>query len=109
MSQFVLDQLPLLQLLVQADPSTRKNILKHANYDLTSAIVECVHNIILGNLRIANERLKKLKRHKKLLRQIKSSDSKWKHKKKLIVQSGGSFLPILLPPVISFILEKIIN
>lgn len=109
MSHYVLKQLPLLQLLIEVNSKTRKNILKSADFNLITAIVECIHNTLEGNLNITKEKLLKLKKHKKVLRKIKSCDNEWLNKKKIIVQSGGSFLPILLPPVISFVLDRLLK
>lgn len=101
-------QLPLLQILATAAPSTRKKILKAAGYKLVKAIVESVCNVLVGNVKLAPQRVKKLRKHKSTLRKIHSKKSKkWTHKKSIIVQSGGSFLPLLLTPVISYLLDKI--
>lgn len=110
MSDIVLKQLPLLQLLVRAKPITRKNILKVADYELISAIVECVYNVLVGNVEVTHKRYKKLRKHKDILRKVHSKkNTEWSHKKRVIVQSGGSFLPILLSPVITYLLSKIPN
>lgn len=109
MSQYVVEQLPLLQLLINVNDKTRKNILKTADFALITAIAECIHNALQGNLNIPKEKISKLKKHKKVLRKIRSSDNEWLNKKKLIVQSGGSFLPILLPSVISFVLDRLLK
>lgn len=108
MSDVVLKQLPLLQLLATASPITRKKILKAANYELTRAIVECVCNVIVGNIGVTQKRYNKLRKHKNILRMIHSkTNNEWLHKKRLIVQSGGSFLPLLLTPVITYLFSKI--
>lgn len=106
----VTKQLPLLRLLATTAPSTRKTILKAADYNLIKAIVECVYNVLVGNVKLSTQCTKKLRKHKKVLRKIHSKRSKkWKNKKKVIVQSGGSFLPLLLAPVISYLADKIIG
>lgn len=103
-------QLPLLRILATTAPSTRKTILKAADYNLIKAIVECVYNVLVGNVKVSPQCVKKLRKHKKVLRKIHSGKSrKWKNKKKTIVQTGGSFLPLLLAPVISYLAEKIIK
>lgn len=110
MSGIVLKHLPLLQLLATAKPSTRKKILKEANYELIRAIIECVCNVIVGNVAVTQKRYNKLRKHKNILRKLHSkTNNEWLHKKKIIVQSGGSFLPILLAPVVTYLLSKITN
>lgn len=110
MSRCTKRQLPLLQLLAASKPKTRKKILKAANFELVTAIVECVYNVIVGNVAVSSKRCAKLKTYKKILRRIQSTkENDWLKKKKIIVQSGGSFLPLLLQPVISYLLGKIIN
>lgn len=57
--------MPLLELLSKADPSTRKRILRVSNFDLIKAIVECVHNVLKGNVQLKHHHMKQLKKHKK--------------------------------------------
>lgn len=104
----VYKQLPLLQILATATPKSRKKILKAANYQLIKAIVECVYNVLVGNVKVTPKRTEKLRKYKNILRKIHSkNNNKWTEKKSAIVQSGGSFLPLLLTPVISYLLDKI--
>lgn len=106
----VYKQLPLLQILATATPKSRKKILKAANYQLIKAIVECVCNVLVGNIKVAPRHTEKLRKYKNVLRKIHSKkNNKWVHKKSVIVQSGGSFLPLLLTPVISYLLDKIVH
>lgn len=109
MSSLIIHQLPLLELLTKANAQSRKKILVNCDDNLIKAIVECVHNVLKNNIEFKPERIKRLKKHKKTLRQIGHSPHKnINTHKKLIVQSGGSFLPILLAPIVSYLFEQIL-
>lgn len=93
--------LPLLQTIQKAKPKLRKEILKNADTSLIKTIIECVHNVLVGNVPLENKNKKKLLRYKNILRSLVKSKSGIKHKKKIIVQSGGAFLPALLVPIVT--------
>lgn len=110
MSECVLKNLPLLEKLAKAKPAERKKILESASLKLVKSIIECIENVLKGIVKLKKECMKKLKRHKKILRQIYTAGSKQlKHKKTLLIQSGGSFLPLLLTPIISILADKLLN
>lgn len=90
-----------------AKPRQRKKLLQLANVMLIRSIVECVQNVIKGNIQLTKCNIEKLRTHKKILRKISASGDRIKQKKKIIVQHGGSFLPILLAPVIGAIADRI--
>lgn len=106
MSSLVKKQAPLLHILSCAKPSLRKKILKSANTKLISSIVECVYNILAGNVNISSKEKKKLLKHKKILRNIVKFKRNPTKRKKIINQSGGSFLPALLLPIISSLITS---
>lgn len=109
MSECVVKNLPLLDKLAKAKPAERKKILESATLQLIKSIVECIENVLKGIIKLRTECLKKLKRHKNVLRRIYSSGKKLKQKKDLLIQSGGSFLPLLLTPIISILADKLLN
>lgn len=106
MSSLVIKQLPLLELLTKVNAQSRKKILRHCDSELTEAIIECVFNVLKKNIQLKPNQIKKLRRHKNTLRQIIHPKKKL-NKRKIIIQSGGSFLPLLLTPVVSYLFEKI--
>lgn len=108
MSSLIIQQLPLLELLAKVNPESRLKILKNCNQNLIKAIVECVRNVIKKNVQIKATRIEKLKKYKKTLRQIANSKNKIDNNKKIIVQSGGHFLPILLTPIVSYLFDQIL-
>lgn len=103
MSKCVIKHIHTLDALARAKPSERRDLLKRANFELIKSIVECVENVLNGNVKLDKNHLKRLKRYKSQLRKIKTSSKKWSSKKKVIIQTGGSFLPSLLLPVIGAI------
>lgn len=109
MSECVIKNLSLLDKLAKAKPTERKKILGSASLQLIRSIVECIENVLKGIVKLKNECLNKLKRHKKVLRAVYLVGSKLRDKQKVIVQSGGAFLPILLTPIISILAEKLLN
>lgn len=109
MSECVVSQLPLLSAIANANPRKRKEMLKSAKFDLIKSIVECIENILKGNFKIKKAILKKLKRYKTVLKKLCSAKAGWKRKKKVIIQSGGAFLPTLLAPIISVLAQRLIS
>lgn len=108
MSKCVIKHIHLLDALAKAKPAERKKILQKSNFGLIKSIVECIENVLDGNVKLDKNRLKKLKRYKNQLRGIYKSGKKWTSKKKVIIQTGGAFLPALLLPVISALATRFI-
>lgn len=106
MSKCVIAQLPKLTELSKATPKNRRKILEKANLELIKSIVECIENVLKGNIELKKKCKEKLVRYKSILRKIFSSGNKLRTKKKIIVQNGGGFLPALLVPVISILAEQ---
>lgn len=109
MSQCVIKNLPVLKTLALAPPKLRRMILETGNLQLIKAIVECIENVLKGNIPIEETSLKKLKKHKKTLRAVSNTPNKLSQKKKVIIQKGGAFLPALLLPVITVLAEKLLR
>lgn len=109
MSQCVITQLPILDRLAKSSPRERKKILEGANLKLIKSIVECVENVLKGNVRLKKNYLKKLKKYKSILRRINSVGHKLAQKKKVIIQTGGAFLPALLSPIIGLLVDHLVN
>lgn len=107
MSKCVVKHIHLLDALAKAKPSERKAMLKKSNFGLVKSIVECVENVLDGNVKLEKKRLLKLKKYKNQLRKIYKSGKKWTSKKKVIIQTGGGFLPTLLLPIISAIATRL--
>lgn len=107
MSSLVLKQLPLLELLTKVNGKSRKKILKCCSLELIEAIAECIFNVLQKNIRLEKSRIKKLRKHKTTLRRLVKPEHMLSKKRNEIIQSGGSFLPLILAPVVSYLFEKI--
>lgn len=93
--------LPLLKRLQESSPERRHNIVRHSDLDLIKTINECVHNSLKGNIPLKKSEISKLKNFKKILRKIFQSAGGLEKKRKIIIQSGGAFLPVLLSPIVT--------
>lgn len=109
MSKCVIKHIHLLEALAKAKPVERKAMLEKSNFGLIKSIVECIENLLDGNVRFDKVQLKKLKKYKNQLRKIYTSGKKWTSKKNVIVQTGGGFLPALLVPIISALAARFIS
>lgn len=93
--------LPALKLVQSAKPRLRKSILTNCDLDLIRAILECIQNTLLGNIKLTTNEKNKLKKFKSVLRKLLKSSGNLEEKRNLIVQNGGSFLPALLKPIVA--------
>lgn len=109
MSKCVIKHLPTLQELATTTSNKRRKILQVASLQLIKSIVECIENVLKGNVTLKKKCVDKLKKYKTILRKIKNSGKKLKEKKNIIVQNGGAFLPALLAPVITVLAERLIR
>src|SRR5687768_999912 len=79
----------LLRAIHRANPKARRRLLdKHCDKDFVCCIVECVRNLLKGNVPLNSGQKKKLKPKKKQLRQLLLKKTSLTKKRKLI-QSGG--------------------
>lgn len=109
MSQHVIANLPKLQNLIKLAPQKRRKLLEKASLQFIKSIVECVENVMRGNIQLKKECRGKLNKYKAILRKIFHSENKLKVKKHIIVQNGGAFLPALLVPVITILAEQLMR
>jgi hypothetical protein len=88
-----------LDVLSKCNKDRLASIVKNADKELVLAISECILNCLNGNIKIEDGIKKKLIRHKHDLRELAKPKAKStiKKKKRILVQSGGSILPLLLP------------
>lgn len=93
--------LPILKLLKESAPDRRHKIIQHSDLDLINTINECVYNTLKGNIPLKRSEISKLKKFKKVLRKIFRSGRGLKKTRKIIIQSGGEFLPTLLSPIVA--------
>ena len=81
-------------------PAQRKEILKEADNALVKTICECILNVLKETVSVSKPAKRKLLAHKKSLIALAEKSTPIEKKKKLLVQHGGNFLSVLLPPVL---------
>jgi hypothetical protein len=98
-----------LKYLCHCTPNQRKILLKSATPEQIDAICECVYNLYLRNVEVDRKTVKKLIPHKKVLVKLAKNQPKLalSKRRKLLVQKGGSFLPILLSAILPTVLGSI--
>lgn len=89
-----------LKLLAKCTPAQRKAILKAANEALVRTICECILNVLKETVPVSKHAKRKLLAHKKSLIALAEKSTPLRKKKKILVQQGGNFLGLLLPPVL---------
>ena len=89
-----------LKLLTKCTPAQRKAILKVADDALVRTICECVLNVLKETVPVSKPAKRKLLAHKKSLIALAEKRTPLSKKKKILVQHGGNFLSVLLPPVL---------
>ena len=100
--------LMILRKLSKSKPKVRKEFLKHADKELVRCICECAHNTIYNNVPVTKPQLKRLSRHKRMLRRLAKKGESWKKKKQAIVRQKGGFLLPLLAPILGTFLSSIV-
>ena len=86
----------ILQALYHLNEEQRKAILRKADSKLVRRICECALNILVGNVPLGKNHKSRLRQHAPTLRVLAKPEVSLARKKKLIVQRGSGFLPVLL-------------
>lgn len=109
--RFSKKHLALLGALCHGDGKQRRAILRTADKQLVKCICECTLNVLQGVVKLPDSDKRRLCKHKHVLRKLINRKStkpgNWQIKKRAIVQSGGSFLPILLAPIVGTLISKL--
>jgi hypothetical protein len=110
MSAIVKKSIDFLKVLNQLKTAKeRKAFLSLVDKNVIHAIAECFHNIRLGNIKVTEKQKKVLRRNKKHLQLLVEKTVPIVKKRKVLVQRGGAFLPIVLPAILSFLLSNVIK
>ena len=91
----VLKHKDFLTLLGKSKQKRRRNISLANNGEL-KAIIECIINVLYGNVPSKKKDHSKLKRFKKSMRQVVRKAEPMKYKREILQQKGG-FLGSLIP------------
>lgn len=87
-----------LQILAKSHPSQRKALVRTATTEQIKCLCEICLNILVGNVPV---NIQKLKKHKNTLRKLAKKTCSIKKKKKLLINQTGGFLPLLAPAIVS--------
>ena len=93
----------MLQLLNQCTPQQRTALLKTAKPDLIHALCDCIANVLHKNILITSQQKGVLAKKKNVLRELARKSTKTARKKKLLVQHGGGILKTILGTIINAI------
>lgn len=97
----------LLIALHTLKPKYQKALLKSCDEEEINCICECIYNVLQGKVPLKEEEKKSLNKHKSLLRKLVRKTTN-KVRKSIIIQKGGSFLPIVLGSILSGLIKSII-
>ena len=90
-----------LQLLANSKNKRRQTLLEIATSDEIKAIIELLYNILHGSIKLSTKDLQKLRKYKKLIREITEKKKNVKQVKGLLKQKGGFLLPLAIPLVLA--------
>lgn len=107
MKSKLLSHRTFLKKLQKLSKRDKKKTLELADKSEVNCLCECVTNLLAGNIPLSAKQKKCLKKHKHLIRKVGDKKRSIVNKKRLLVQSGGSFLLALLPAAISAITSLI--
>jgi hypothetical protein len=92
---------PELRALCKCKGRKQKLLLQKASGSLIRTVSQVAKNTIKGNIPLSPRQKQRLRRHKKTLRALSLAKSSLNKKRKLLIQKGGAFLPLLLGPILS--------
>ena len=90
----------LLEIVGECKKKLRNSIILNSDNDFILTIIECVLNIMNGNVNLNDENFKILKPYNKTFKKLIKKKISLNNKRKIIVQKGG-FLQFLIPAIIS--------
>lgn len=96
-----------LRKLYKLSRHDKRKTLELADKSEVSCLCECVVNLLAGNIPLSTKQKNSLRKHKHILRKIGDKKRSIVSKKRVLIQSGGSFLLALLPAAISAITSLI--
>ena len=94
----------MIKALHSCSKSDQKVLLKKAKPDLINAICDCITNIVYGKVPISSQTKNKLKKKKKVLKELTNPKISTVRKKNLLVQEGGSIILKALGGITNFLL-----
>lgn len=97
-----------LRALHTLKPKYRALLLKKCTVDEINCICECIHNVLQGKIQLDEDKKKHLQKFKSVLRKLIQKGRDKHFRKKILIQKGGAFLPIIIGAILSTLFSKII-
>ena len=101
MSRVVDNNRGFLQLLATCPAYQRHFLLKTATPQQLHALVQVLHNVLMGHIPISEENKRILLPYKDALLNLASPNVPYKTKKRVLVQEGNGFIEDALAPAVS--------
>ena len=99
-----------IKVLNTCNKNMRRAIIENSSKELIHTICECVLNCINGNVHVNDNNKKLLRKHRRKIHELlRKRRSSLKQKKRILIQQGSSFLPIILSTILSAIGSQIFN
>jgi hypothetical protein len=89
-----------LRVLGNCKKKMLKAIITSSDKELISCICECILNCLNGNIKLKDKEIVGLRPFKRIFRELLIKKKPLKRKKKILIQHGSGFLPILIPAII---------
>jgi hypothetical protein len=109
MSKRVKEHLPVLKRLTKCCTKQRCKILTDGGDELLKCLSECAYNVINSNVPVDDGQLRKLTRHKTIVRALACRKTSLKSKRRKVINQKGGFLLALLAPVLTALVENLIK
>ena len=90
MSKLLEKNIEFLNSLSHCKCSKRRELLQNASRDNIKALCEVCLNLLLGNIQVNAEQIKKLRRHRKSIEALADRKLALKRKKEVLNQRGGA-------------------
>ena len=94
----------MIKALHSCSKNDQKMLLKSAKPDLINAICDCLTNVVYGKIPISSQMKTKLRRKKKVLKELTDPKVTTVRKKNLLVQHGGGIITNALGGIAKFLL-----
>lgn len=78
-------------------------MIKHVSAEVIQTIAEIAYNVLKSNVNICPKSHAALKKYKNTIRKISEPQRKITSKRKILVQHGGSVIPLLIGTVLSIL------
>lgn len=112
MSKEVKKLLPILKVIAVLPQKLRQKLLNGVDDDFVRVVAEICFNFCRGNVKCDKKSYEKLKKYKcqiHSLAKTRKVQKSYRKEKKVICQKGGSFLTLLLPPVITALTQHFLE